>query len=336
MEMHASEECPQESTAAMRFVALSLCLSAGCVAAILLVLECFHRYVILRQLEPSRIHFQTFLEKRDKIDYIAFGSSQMNMSLNIDNPRFYNLAWRGETISEAYVKLNIVLREKSRPPCRIFLEANPPIMLHSGTANPLYYYAHHVAQKDLRIFERHNIKHTPDSVLAHLSSNYKRDIWLLLDRYLREGMLSPDMSRMEVLPNGYSYNKVSAPQSFLDAAAGRSKLGELAGGIHPNFDLFYRRFIELAKDNRIAVTLVATPFHRVLREATTPVASQVAEYIKRISSIYEVDYVDFSSFTDDLIDFWNEDHMSLIGATRFGRYAESVLLKGGKTCEGAR
>ncbi|MFT4276712.1 MAG: hypothetical protein QM576_10180 [Rhodopseudomonas sp.] len=247
----------------------------------------------------------------------------MNMSLNIDDPQFYNLAWRGEAIAEEWLRLRIVLRQSTNKPRQIFLEMNPPLMVHKGTANPIFYYRDYISPEDARTFRDSRINYQLP-LLTQLAGEYRRDIpWLAL-RYTEGGSISPDPERLhfKIQDNGFSYNLI--PDKTFPSPISRSTE---TLHIHPNFDYFFNLLIQEAQSHGIKVILVTTPMFPTLREAISAGTwKETRQYIDAACARFGLTYFDFSRFSDDAADFWNEDHMSLAGAKRFGEFAHPILM----------
>jgi hypothetical protein len=318
---------PKDADYARFAVALVVSIAVA-VASIVGIMEVFHRYVVIAG-DPSRINLEVYLANSDHIDVVALGSSQTNMSLNISDSRFYNLAWRGESVSQTYERLAILLREAKHLPCRIVLEANAPLINSSGTTNPLYYFGDHVTSDDLSTFTDSAVEfHFP--LLSQFGSNYQRDLPVLLKKYLRGEQVAATFDTLHFawLPNGFSYNVIPSKEfSAMVKSGNRLTKGQTQLEVNKNYDYFFTRVIELAQRNGIQVDLMKTPFHPLLREILEgQVSANVDQYVSGIARKYGLKVFDYSHFSDDPRYFWNEDHMNLQGATAFGKFAAGTLM----------
>jgi hypothetical protein len=132
---------------------------------------------------------------------------------------------------------------------------------------------------------------------------------------------TPETLNYEILKNGYSYNIIKNRNFPAPLQKTESSLR-----VHPNFDFYFRLILAEARAHQIRITLVSTPFYSTLREAFEGPTISARSYIAAACEEFGVEYVDFSRFSDDPEDYWNEDHLSLSGATKFGRVAARKLM----------
>lgn len=240
------------------------------------------------------------------------------MSLNIDSQDFYNLAWRGESIREAWLKLRILLRKATVRPEMILLEMNAPLISSGSTNNPFFFYEDNITSEDIAI-ARAGGTDIRSPLLTLTKSPYRKEIFRLGADFIKGRSLAPDPAALhfKILKNGFSYNLLPN-RSFPGPAAPIPDNLKVS----PVFDYFFRQIIAEAQQHDIEVVLISTPFFPTLRQAYVgPQAQQIREYINSVQREFGLRYFDFSAFSDDPSDYWNEDHLSLKGATRFGKLA---------------
>lgn len=216
-----------------------------------------------------------------------------------------------------------VMKENSlRRMLKLYIPDNDfeSILKESSNLDPYFkeYY------NDLQIYKMVRIPFTKGRIIGFMVNNLLKSVGLIKDDIYEPNYADPGLINDG---NGfYSYSNIldeNAKKSSLKFKTDALNNYEIGGAT----ELFFIKFIELAKERNIKLYLVLTPEYKLHQSVFSIQEKKLTNFIRNVSLKYNLPFIDDRSFNDLNVNyFYDLTHLNVSGAPVFSKYLAKQLF----------